>query len=48
MSKNGDTIVGYAYGEEWAIQALFMDDWCYDTPEEAKKAWERYLKEDSV
>lgn len=45
VKKRGDTVVGYAYGEEWVAQALFMDDWCYDTPEEAKAAWGRYLKE---
>ena len=36
--------VGYAYGDEWVSQALLMDDWRYDTEEEAIQAWERYLK----
>lgn len=45
VKKNGDIIVGYAYGDEWVAQALLVDDWCYATPEDAKKAWERYLKE---
>ena len=26
IKKSGDTIVGYAYGDEWVAQALFMDD----------------------
>lgn len=42
---NGDKPVAYAYGEPWVAQALMMNDWKYDTPEEAVKAWERYLKE---
>ena len=37
----GDKPVAYAYGEEWIAQALFMDDVGYDTPEEAKAAWEK-------
>ena len=45
IKKVGDTIVGYAYGDESVSQALLMDDWCYDTPEEAKAAWERYFEE---
>ena len=47
IKKSGDTIVGYAYGDEWVAQALFMDDWCYDTPREAKAAWKRHLREHS-
>ena len=44
IKYDGDKLVGYAYGDEWVSQALFMDDWCYKTQEEAVKAWERYLK----
>lgn len=43
MRENPDgtqTIVGYAYGDEWVSQALLMDDIRFDTPEEAKKWWE--------
>lgn len=37
---------GYAYGEEWVAQALYMDDIKFKTPEEAKAWWEReYGKE---
>ncbi len=36
--------VAYAYGEEWVAMALYMDDIHYDTPEEAKAAWERMKK----
>ena len=36
-----DIPVAYAYGEPWVAQALFMGDIGYDTPEEAKAAWER-------
>ena len=38
--------VGYAYGEPWVAQALFMDDWQYPTEEEAIVAWERYLEKE--
>lgn len=31
----------YAYGDEWVAQALLMNDIQYDTPEEAKAAWEK-------
>ena len=40
----GEKAVKYAYGDPWVSQALFMDDWQYDTPEEAIKAWDRYCK----
>lgn len=45
--EKGNLIVtGYAYGEEWVEQALFMDDIKFKTPEEAKAWWERtYGKE---
>ena len=33
--------VGYAYGEEWVSQALYMDDIRFKTPEEAKEWWEK-------
>jgi len=36
-----DVPVKYAYGDEWVEQALLMDDIGYDTPEEAKEAWEQ-------
>lgn len=32
---------GYAYGEEWVAQALYMDDIKFKTPEEARAWWER-------
>lgn len=41
-----DTPVGYAYGEPWVAQALFMDDWQYPTEEEAIAAWEKYLEKE--
>ena len=34
--------VGYAYGESWVAQALLMDDWKYDTPDDAVRAWAIY------
>lgn len=38
--------IGYAYGEPWVAQALFMGDMSFDTPEEAKEWWEKtYGKE---
>ena len=40
----GDKPVKYAYGEPWVAQAMFIDDYGYDTPEEAKAAWEREHK----
>lgn len=36
--------VSYAYGEAWVQQALLMDDWKYPTPQEARDAWERFLR----
>ena len=42
IKYEGDTPVAYAYGEEWVAMALYMDDIGYDTPEEAKSAWESY------
>lgn len=35
------TIIGYAYGDPWVEQALFMDDIRFDTPDEAKAWWEK-------
>lgn len=44
--ENGASMpIGYAYGDEWVAQALMMDDWRYNTPEDAKAAWERWKKE---
>ena len=40
----GEKEIKYAYGDPWVAQALFMDDWQYDTPTEAIAAWERYCK----
>ena len=40
--QRGNEILGYAYGEDWVAQALYMDDMRYSTPEEAKAAWEEY------
>lgn len=42
IKYEGDTPVAYAYGDEWVAMALYMDDIGYDTPEEAKSAWERW------
>ena len=42
VKYNGDVLIGYAYGDEWVSQALFMDDWCYKTEEEAIQAWKRF------
>ena len=36
-------ITGYAFGDPWVAEALFMDDWVYKTEEEAAAAWGRYL-----
>ena len=38
--------VGYAYGDPWVAQALFMDDWQYPTEEEAIAAWDEYLEKE--
>ena len=35
------TIIGYAYGEPWVEQALFMDDIRFETPDKAKAWWEK-------
>lgn len=35
------TIEGYAYGEPWVAQALYMDDIQFPTAEEAKAWWEK-------
>ena len=35
-----DTPIAYRYGEEWVAMQLAMEGG-YDTPEEAKEAWER-------
>ena len=32
-------VIGYAYGEPWVAQALYMDDLRFDTPEAAKEWW---------
>lgn len=37
-----ERVIGYAYGEPWVSQALFMDDLCFDTEQEAKDWWEKY------
>lgn len=34
----------YRFGEPWVAQQLLIDGG-YDTPEEAKKAWLRYIME---
>lgn len=43
-----DIPIAYAYGKPWVAQALFMDDIGYDTPEEAKAAWERWSKRNNA
>ena len=45
VKYRGGTPVKYAYGPEWVATQLFMDDIGYDTPEEAKAAWEREKKD---
>lgn len=35
---HGETPVAYRYGEPWVSQQLLMEGG-YDTPEEAKEAW---------
>lgn len=35
------TIIGYAYGEPWVGQALFMDDIRFDTPDAAISWWRK-------
>ena len=45
VEKNGDLVVeGYAYGEDWVEQALWMNDLQFRTPEEAKEWWEKHGK----
>lgn len=40
--KDGTSeVVGYAYGEEWVAQALYMNDIQFKTPEEAKEWWDK-------
>lgn len=34
-------VTGYAYGDPWVSQALFMDDIKFDTPEAAREWWEK-------
>jgi len=42
MGKDGEMrVLGYAYGEPWAAQALLMDDIKFSTPEAAKEWWEK-------
>ena len=41
IKYRGERPAKYAYGPEWVSMALYMDDIGYDTPEEAKAAWER-------
>ena len=36
-----EEIVGYAYGDEWVAQAMYMDDLKFKTPEEAVVWWEK-------
>ena len=45
VKYEGGKIVGYAYGEEWVAAAMYVDDICYPTPEEAKAAWEKEKSE---
>ena len=46
IDENGNQrIIGYAYGESWVAQALYMNDWKYNTEAEAREAWEKYKKE---
>jgi len=35
----------YAYGDSWVAMALFMDDVKFDTPEEARAWWDKFLKD---
>lgn len=44
VMKRDGVPVGYAYGDPWVSQALLMNDWQFDTPEETIKAWDRYVK----
>jgi hypothetical protein len=37
--------VAYAYGEKWVAMALYMDDIGFDTPREAREAWEKMKKD---
>ena len=46
-SSDPDTPSEYAYGEKWVAMWLFNEGG-YDTPEEARAAWERYKKSKEV
>ena len=35
--------IGYAYGPSWVSQALMMGDIRFDTPEEARAWWDRWV-----
>lgn len=41
----GGVPVKYLYGPSWKAMELLMDDNGYNTPEEAKAAWEREQQE---
>ena len=43
MKADGSIIpIGYAYGDPWVSQALMMGDMKFQTPEAAKKYWEKH------
>lgn len=43
VGNDGNPVpVGYAYGEPWVAQALWMGDMKFKTPEAAKEYWEKH------
>lgn len=40
-ADGNETVLGYAYGEPWVEQALYMGDLRFDTEEEARDWWNK-------
>ena len=46
IAYQGDTPVAYRYGEPWVAMQLLLEGG-FDTPEEAKAAWEKEKMEET-